>query len=337
MHFWKALSGDGVRVTYGDVVPDESIDVLWTNRDDVWKPTVARMAYFASIGHYSYVTKQVRAVSKYATSQPAQGLCSFAERWKHWLTLSRSMLVMVIGNRRIKASFEPALYGQEILLINCGIDTDHFKVDLSQMRQPLFVHNATRFSVRKGSHVVAQAWRRVVGELGGAKLVLLGRPGDFSIAASLNDVPNVEYRGEYIGGSREYIETIGTARWVVLPSVAEGQAGTLLEAMSCGCVPIASRDTGVDAEQYGGYVIEPNDSETLAAMLRRAYAEWNVKQPEHTRETVVARHGWPDFERHIREATNTILERPPTRSTRPSGILLRLLTHFAKHHLSMNR
>ena len=328
MHFWKALSGGGFRVTYGDVVPDEPIDVLWSNRADVWKPSVARMGYFASVGHYSYVTRQVKEVSSCATLLPVEGTYSLAERWKHWLTLSRSMLLLIIGNQRIKHSFEPALSGQEVRLINCGVNADHFRMDPSQKKQPVFVHNATRFSVRKGSHVVAEAWRKMAWEMSEAKLILLGRPGDFDIAASLKDVPNVEYQGEYIGGSCEYIERIGAARWAVLPSVAEGQAGTLLEAMSCGCVPIASRDTGVDAELYCGYVIEPNDPETLASLMRRAFTEWNIERPTVTRKAVVARHQWGDFEHHVQDATNFLLANPPSRLASPLKIFLGFLRHL---------
>ena len=62
---------------------------------------------------------------------------------------------------------------------------------------------------------------------------------------------------------------LSNARWVILPSLAEGQAGTLLEAMSCGCVPIASLDTGVNADEYGGYCIDPLSADQLCECMQQ--------------------------------------------------------------------
>ncbi len=58
---------------------------------------------------------------------------------------------------------------------------------------------------------------------------------------------------------------------LVLPSLAEGQAGTLLEAMSCGCIPIATPQTGVDAAAYGGTLIASASVEAVAEAMIAAW------------------------------------------------------------------
>jgi len=50
----------------------------------------------------------------------------------------------------------------------------------------------------------------------------------------------------------------------VLPSLSEGQAGVVLEAMACGCPVIATRESGIDFEPGCGIAIPSRDSEALA-------------------------------------------------------------------------
>lgn len=69
----------------------------------------------------------------------------------------------------------------------------------------------------------------------------------------------------------------------VLPSQAEGISNTLLEAMACGCAPVAT-DVGGNAELVeageggNGLLVPPQDSEALAAALARLVAEPPLRQ-----------------------------------------------------------
>ena len=120
------------------------------------------MAYFASVADYSYVNRHVASARRFATSLPVEGLYTIKERWQHWLTLSRSDLILIIGNERIRNSFEAHNDGHhEISLVDCGVDTVHYTPLPASVRRPVFIHCVTRFSVRKGSHIVAEAWRKI--------------------------------------------------------------------------------------------------------------------------------------------------------------------------------
>jgi len=327
MHMWRSLRDRFPGVTYGDTVPDEPLDLLWTNRPHVWKSSVFCMAVFASIGHYAYVTRQVLTARKSVMRPPAEGVFSLIEQWQQWLTLARSNAVLAIGNKLISQSFAAQKPCGDLHVIDCGIDTEHFKHPVEDIRGPVFVHNATRFSVRKGSHLVGAAWPQVVAKFPDAKLLLLGRDGDVDITKLLQDVPNVVMSGAYSSGSRNYVKQLSGARWVVLPSLAEGQAGTLLEAMSCGCVPIASRDTGVDTERYGGYVLEPNTSENLVATMLKAASDWTHLQAEHVRQATLRFHSWKDFELKFIFLTEKLLAQPTRQPPSPWKILMSFLAH----------
>jgi glycosyltransferase involved in cell wall biosynthesis len=335
MHMWQALSARYPGTTYGDAVPDEPLDLLWTNRLNNWKPSLKRMATFASVGHYAYVAQQVRRARASVSRGPIEGLYTVKDRWQHWLTLARSNLILAIGNRRIADSFALQSPRGALQVVNSGVHTAHFAPMDGFERAPVFIHNATRFSVRKGSHLVAQAWRRVVARLPAARLVLLGRDGDVDMVSQLHGIANVVAGGAYVSGSREYIERLSSARWVVLPSLAEGQAGTLLEAMSCGCVPLASRDTGVDADAYGGYVLEPNSADALADAMLRAAAAWTPAQAARVRRETEARHAWAAFDTSFVACTERLLAAAPPPPPAPSRILAGFLWHLARENAGL--
>ena len=73
----------------------------------------------------------------------------------------------------------------------------------------------------------------------------------------------------------------------VLPSLSEGQAGVLLEAMACGCPVIATRESGVDFEPGCGVTVPARDANALARAIievigdrtkRTALAEGALRQ-----------------------------------------------------------
>ena len=53
----------------------------------------------------------------------------------------------------------------------------------------------------------------------------------------------------------------------VLPSLSEGQAGVILEAMACGCPVIATRESGVDFEPGCGVTVPVADPDALAQAI----------------------------------------------------------------------
>ena len=320
-HMWKVLEKNFVNVTYGDNVPCGKIDLLWTNRHEGRNAQVQRMATFASIAHFNFVTRKISENLSYATDSPVEGLSSIIDKWKHWRSLSLSDLVLIIGNDHILQTFNIQRMRGSLHLVDCGIDTEHFRGPEDIVRDKIFVHNATRFSVRKGSHIVAGAWKKIVHKIPDATLILLGREGDIDIMQLLGNCPRVVFSGAYQSGSSEYVRSLSSSSWVLQPSLAEGQAGTLLEAMSCGCVPLASRSSGIDAEKYGGYPLHGNTIDELAGAMLLAMGEWTPQQSKNVRQKVVEYHNWQLFEKKFLELTLALLERGPFRTPLGMNVL----------------
>ena len=328
---WRVLKDNYEIVTYGDEVPKDKIDLLWTNRLLTKNSNVARMATFASVAHYAFVARQVLKERKLDLHLKPEGSYSIKDRWRHWLTLSHSDLILAIGNETIAKSFSSQEHHDNINIINCGIDSSRFIAPFDANRKIIFIHNATRFSIRKGSHIVADAWKKVSPLLPEAKLLLMGRDGDVDMFEQLRGASKVVFYGEYKSGSSEYVKQLGLSRWVVLPSLAEGQAGTLLEAMSCGCVPIASKATGVDAELYGGYALVPNTVDELAQAMLCAAREWTSEQSRNVRNKTVKYHSWNIFEENILKFTNQILVASPKNNQMKVEIMGKFLLHLLSY------
>ena len=329
-HIWECLSKRFDGVTYGDAVPDEEIDVLWTNRLNPWHPSVKQMVYFASVEHYEFVTRAVKKATSSIGVTAMEGVYSFAERWNYWQTLARSSHVLAIGNDTVRKSFDCQLLTVPLDVIDCGIDMDRFSSGAVVLKEDIFVHNATRFQARKGSHIVADAWKVVSKELPSAKLLLLGRPGDVDMSAMLQGTERVIFVGKYEAGSKEYIDKLRAAKWVVLQSCAEGQAGTVLEAMACGCVPITTSDTGIDANLYGGYVTEPVSSGLLSEQMIKAAKEWTPQVADSVIEKVKEKHSWHTFESKVIDITERLLNQSRPRHKAPSLILPAFLLQLVK-------
>jgi len=62
---------------------------------------------------------------------------------------------------------------------------------------------------------------------------------------------------------KEYSE----AELFVLPSLSEGQAGVLLEALACGCPVVTTKESGVDFGKNAGIIVQVKNSEALATAI----------------------------------------------------------------------
>ncbi len=63
----------------------------------------------------------------------------------------------------------------------------------------------------------------------------------------------------------------------VLPSLSEGQAGVLLEAMACGCPVIATRESGVDFKPGCGITIPAGNAESLADAIAHVIGSQGIR------------------------------------------------------------
>lgn len=84
--------------------------------------------------------------------------------------------------------------------------------------------------------------------------------------------PRIEIRG--ILPRRELVSRMVAADVFVFPSLAEGSARVVFEALACGCYVITTPNTGSIVEDgIHGALVPPGDADALAGAIRRAIAD----------------------------------------------------------------
>lgn len=137
-----------------------------------------------------------------------------------------------------------------VFTYNGAIETNEFRPDSSCATDIdlLFVGH---LDSRKGPDRFLDILEAVAAERGQIKAVLLGRGGmRDAIEKRISRLPeNIEVRvAGYIQDTRSYYVR---SKVFVLPSSSEGLSTAMLEAMSCGCVPVVS-DVGCTADAIVG-------------------------------------------------------------------------------------
>ena len=227
--------------------------------------------------------------------------------------LARAERIIIFGNETIKQTYlSHGVPEAKLILLNSGINYEHFLPQARTHETIRFVFPATYPTLGKGFPFLMEAWQhlQIKHPHRPISLDILGDRGrrDVDVEQYLA-FPNVRFHGKYLGGSQEHLDKLAHAHYVVFPSLSEGQASTLLEAMSCGCVPIATRESGIDADRYGGWIIEAGSVESIYQCLtdvirQHATTTWE----EHSRQTRRQIETHHDWERAYRKPLRALWE-----------------------------
>ncbi|MBU2578476.1 glycosyltransferase [Patescibacteria group bacterium] len=125
----------------------------------------------------------------------------------------------------------------------------------------------------------------------------------------LYEMPNIKTVGKINIASKEFGEIINKSLGLIFPSASEGQSGSVITSMHAGLIPIISRESGVDVENFG-IILKNNSKESIcetinmlakesSSQLReRAYAAWEYARKHNTQET---------FSRAYAQAIDTLI------------------------------
>ncbi|MES2450827.1 MAG: glycosyltransferase family 4 protein [Pseudomonadota bacterium] len=158
---------------------------------------------------------------------------------------------------------------------------------------------AGSIQLRKGPQYLALAAARIARLDPSVRFVFAG--GVTAAAAAQLHAPNIEVLG-HIPRDRMRAEFL-RADVLAFPSLAEGSAGVVLEAMSAGLPIVATREAGVDfRDGESGIIVPPTDVDALSdailaivgdrprreAMARSARAEFSAYDEDRWGKTFVA-------------------------------------------------
>ena len=152
-------------------------------------------------------------------------------------------------------------------IVPFGIDLDYFGPGPGLPPSPLRVLFAGHATQRKGLGYLLEAWKAAA--LSGAELTIAGSlPAGFDWRPHLS--PNVRLAGHRTRS--ELRDLYQTCHILAFPTMLEGQANVVLEAMACGCCVVTTPASGVgDWLKNGenGILLQPQNVEAWAETLRR--------------------------------------------------------------------
>ncbi|WP_413203928.1 glycosyltransferase family 4 protein [Rhodospirillum sp. A1_3_36] len=187
-----------------------------------------------------------------------------------------------------------------LIQVPYGVDLSQFyrRVPRDREFRVLFVGG---LSVRKGLHDLQEAFHRA--DLPGARLVLTG--GAMLETATLlarRPLTALERTGHLSleGVARE----MSRASVMVLPSLEEGMATVMAQAMACGCPVIATENTGAAdlfTDGVEGFITPIRDPDAIADRLTRLHADPELldRMSKAAEERTRTLGGWDDYGRRI--------------------------------------
>jgi glycosyltransferase involved in cell wall biosynthesis len=186
---------------------------------------------------------------------------------------------IVVPSTLSHRSFTESGLGHKTVVVNPAVDTELFTPPPVARERPLFrACFVGRVELAKGAGYLLQAWKRLA--LPNAELVLIGdvKPEMYSL---LRTYAGSTVRTLGILDPKILPERYRESDLFVFPSVNEGLAQVLLEAMSSGLPVVASDYSGADdlvTEGKDGFIVPVRDVDRLAEAIL-----WCYQHREETR------------------------------------------------------
>lgn len=144
-----------------------------------------------------------------------------------------------------------------------------------------------RLEIRKGVHILVEAMREIWDRMPEARLVMLGRDGDWDggkMSERLRELAGPHASRLTILGNQppeRLFPALAAADIVAFPSLWENFALAALEAKALGCAMIATSGSGYDdfiTSEEDGLLVPPGESPPLSAALERLLNDGSARR-----------------------------------------------------------
>lgn len=158
-----------------------------------------------------------------------------------------------------------------IILMPLGVDIDRFRPTITKFpKHPFRALFAGSLSIRKGLHLVLEAWKQL--DLSGAELVLVGSMADRKVISGILERYSGYYRWLGFVDDTQLPGIYQSSDIFILPSFAEGSSNVLHEAMASGLPCIVTTNVGCTLRDgVDGFVIPVGDIDALKDRILQLY------------------------------------------------------------------
>ena len=221
----------------------------------------------------------------------------------HEATMELADAVLLVGNSHTRDTFDRRWH-HKIQLVNYAADPLVWHRVPEPCPRNEFVYAATTCGLRKGFLDVIATWSGIPASA--TRLHVVGRleePYAGRLAAAGAD--SVEVHGWIPSHTDAYVDLLRSCRYAYIPTWVEGQMGTALEAIAAGCIPITTRESGIDdAVLAHCVVVDPGrpeqHREAIVEVLRWSDGEFTERR-RALREAMALHHTWHGFDDKVRE------------------------------------
>lgn len=224
-------------------------------------------------------------------------------------TLAAADRVLLVGNGFTRCTFA-ACWRAKVRLLNYRVDPPIAEPPLDPARRQGFCFPATHCDLRKGFMDVLRTWSGI--DPGEASLEVMGaiRPPWDTLLRRYNR-GSIDYLGFLPSAQPAYWRRLHGCRFAFVPTYAEGQMGTLLEAVFSGCLPIATPASGLDERVLAwGLPITARDINgqrgAVAVAAAMSDEEWRFRAGSMLAEAR-RRHSWQGFEAGVLAAIDELV------------------------------
>jgi alpha-maltose-1-phosphate synthase len=182
--------------------------------------------------------------------------------------------VILVPTMTVKNSLiEEGIDGSKISIIPYGIDQSFFQPVGSIRHDKFRVLFVGELSIRKGCHYLLEAWQKL--NLKNAELIIIGNVEN-GINSILDKYKNTYSHIPYISQG-ELLQYYSSSDVFILPSLAEGSARVVYEAMACKLPVIFTEMSGsVARDQLDGFQIRAKNVDDIVEKIEFCYENRDI-------------------------------------------------------------
>ena len=170
-----------------------------------------------------------------------------------------------------------------------------------------FLYFAGSGNIHKGLDLLIEAFASLE-----ANLYVVGRLDEAVMKAYKKELssPNFHVIGEVNMRTHEFYEAMDVCAFAILPSCSEGQAGSIVECMNQGLIPIVSKETRLDAKDFG-FTLSRSTITEIRQTVREVLSlpvEEVKKRSLRTRQNAKAEHSPEYFNKTLKQHIAGILK-----------------------------